>query len=123
MKLELGKRYTRRDGTITGPLEYSNSWLYPFCDPADDELYSDGGLCIIDDESGEDLIAEYTEPDSVPFAPEKTLRDEFAMAALTGMLADSTLCGVPSKDLADISYLLADAMLAQRLPLERRGHE
>ena len=123
MKLEIGKRYIRRDGIITGPLRMSKHWQYSFYDPANDESYSEQGKFLVGVKRDEDLMAEYTEPDSVPFAPEKTLRDEFAMAALTGMLADSTLCGVPSKDLADISYLLADAMLAQRLPLERRGHE
>lgn len=44
---------------------------------------------------------------------QKTLRDEFAMAALQGMLAD-TQVRQSWQDFAKDSYELADAMLAAR---------
>lgn len=53
-----------------------------------------------------------------PTAPD--LRDQMAMAALTGLLAGMTLHqieqadGSAARDLAGVSYALADAMLAQR---------
>lgn len=52
---------------------------------------------------------------------EKTLRDEFAMAALTGLLASESLLNTKDVDtlnfdvIADLSYRYADAMLAERM--------
>lgn len=43
-----------------------------------------------------------------------TLRDQFAMAALTGLCADSGTAGVTVDVMARTSYALADAMLAER---------
>lgn len=43
----------------------------------------------------------------------KTLRDEFAMAALTGFLADSEARG-KVENLASVAFLVADAMLEAR---------
>ena len=42
-----------------------------------------------------------------------TLRDYFAAKALAGMLAD-TECSSSASNLAQASYLIADAMLAER---------
>ena len=44
--------------------------------------------------------------------PHKTLRDEFAMAALTGILASNR--AVPSEVYARDAYLMADLMLDYR---------
>lgn len=44
---------------------------------------------------------------------EKTLRDEFAMAALTGILADPTRCGIV-QEFCELSYIYADSMLEAR---------
>ncbi len=46
--------------------------------------------------------------------PQKTLRDEFAMAALTGMWADPNL-DWDCAEFAKMAYKAADAMLAERL--------
>jgi 2,4-dienoyl-CoA reductase-like NADH-dependent reductase (Old Yellow Enzyme family) len=43
-----------------------------------------------------------------------TLRDRFAMAALTGMLAGDPNYPTTWEDAADAAYLAADAMLAAR---------
>ena len=45
--------------------------------------------------------------------PQKTLRDEFAMAALQGLLSDSDFDPSP-EEAAIASYRLADAMLEER---------
>ncbi len=56
-----------------------------------------------------------------PKNDQKTLRDEFAMAALTGMLTikETYLIAEKKPDgdawVAETAYELADAMLAQRL--------
>lgn len=46
--------------------------------------------------------------------PPKTLRDEFAMAAMQGLLSDPTFDAKP-EDVADIAYDHADAMLRERM--------
>lgn len=54
-------------------------------------------------------------PQSVQFTvrePRATLRDQFAMAALTGLLSDPTSSG--PKGCATAAYLYADAMLEAR---------
>ena len=51
--------------------------------------------------------------------PEKTLRDEFAMAALIGFLTTPEQLGKSEKNLlstfANMSYAAADAMIAERM--------
>jgi hypothetical protein len=42
------------------------------------------------------------------------LRDRFAMAALTGLLADHTMQNFAVTEFADLSYEYADAMLKAR---------
>ena len=42
------------------------------------------------------------------------LRDRFAMAALTGLLADHTMQNFSVTEFADLSYEYADAMLGAR---------
>lgn len=56
------------------------------------------------------LAMEMPEPPAVLV---KTLRDEFAMAALTGVTAQMDMAR-PATDLARESYLVADAMLEAR---------
>ncbi len=43
-----------------------------------------------------------------------TLRDRFAMAALTGMMSDPDFDDFPATDIAKSSYLMADSMLEAR---------
>ena len=51
-----------------------------------------------------------TEPTDAP----KTLRDEFAMAALTGILANTDLSNSTAHEFAEIAYGQADAMMTER---------
>jgi len=46
--------------------------------------------------------------------PMKTLRDEFAMAALTGLFASAPRPDLQDKDAAKIVYAIADKMLEAR---------
>lgn len=57
MKIELGKQYIRRDGTISGILRSLESTEFPFAD----QLYSynNSGRWSEDSQSGHDLIREY----------------------------------------------------------------
>ncbi|MFZ6727386.1 hypothetical protein ACO0K2_17985 [Undibacterium sp. MH2W] len=58
-------------------------------------------------------ILEYALAEEEQKPQEKTLRDEFAMAALTGMLADSEYAGNVD-DYAHYAYKCADAMIKAR---------
>ena len=121
MKLEIGKRYIRRDGVVTRPLEYNKWYLYPFRDPANDALYSDDGLYIIDDESGEDLVAEYIK---LKHEPEDKAGDLMADAARWRLYAESPQTAImlgskldpcdKSTDWVAESNRLADEMIASR---------
>lgn len=64
IKIELGKRYRRRDGKVTGPIQYQE-WCFE--DPhGENQLYTEGGFAT--DEmnfSPLDLVEEYVEPRKV----------------------------------------------------------
>jgi hypothetical protein len=49
-----------------------------------------------------------------PIHSPKTLRDEFAMAALIGMLNSKALAHLRHAEQAETAYAFADAMLAAR---------
>jgi hypothetical protein len=51
---------------------------------------------------------------SVPMLETKTLRDEFAMAVLTGLMADHTAPDRPPEFFADLAYKYANAMMEAR---------
>ena len=67
MKLELGKRYVRRDSNITDWICRSDDPYYPFLDPVNDNTYNEDGKyhecmpCY----DYMDLISEYIEPQPV----------------------------------------------------------
>jgi hypothetical protein len=73
MKIEAGKRYVRRDGTISGTIYLRHSEDYPFGD--DTETYCEDGKVYHDEETNNDLIGEYTSQESVEI---KVLRAEVA---------------------------------------------
>ena len=52
--------------------------------------------------------------DAISRAARAELRDRFAMAALTGLLADHTMQNFSVTEFADLSYEYADAMLKAR---------
>lgn len=61
MKLEVGKRYVRRDGKVTGPLGFRTSIAWPFYDTLNVfAAWTEDGRCSIGGPSDFDLVAEYT---------------------------------------------------------------
>jgi len=63
MKLQFGKRYIRRDGKITDPLEESTDDTFLFMDDCYIETYREDGTWDLNPslENPEDLVAEYIE--------------------------------------------------------------
>lgn len=140
MKLEVGKRYVRRDGKVTGPIELYNHEQYHFRDSMHAHTYHESGVWSLVEKTERDLISEYIEPEVVKDEV-KTLRDEFAMAApsndiefmIGDMIGDTIgdtigtvakFLGIPVEEyhysthylpaLAKARYQWADAMLAAR---------
>ena len=135
MKIEAGKYYRTRGGHVVGPMRkathgiwVSNGYTW----------HEDGHFHCYGADHTLDLISEVYVSDTLPadgtntfrnctvgtyapdctvgtYAPEaKTLRDEFAMAALTGMLTDRDCGDVPATAVASAAYEYADAMMEAR---------
>lgn len=66
MKLEIGKRYVRRDGFVTGPLENNTSPDYPLWDDDHTRSYTPNGAYLLGETNLEDIVAEYEEPAPKP---------------------------------------------------------
>jgi hypothetical protein len=62
MKIELGRRYKRRDGVITGPIVFID---YPFRETDTGGSYSESGAYYSTANHPFDLIEEYVEPKRV----------------------------------------------------------
>ena len=116
MKIREGAYYRRRLGDVVGPLTTVN-WS--------DQLLGAAGFtwnvngAYIDGVVSEcDLISEVyvsdTPPANAPAPGYKTLRDEFAMAALTGLVSDHDCGEVPAISVAHAAYEYADAMMEAR---------
>jgi hypothetical protein len=125
MKIEAGKYYRTRGGRIIGPMRHVvyraekwKFWALGFNDGA--PCWTDEGRwCEFDDSHDMDLISEVyvsdTPPSDEPAPEAKTLRDEFAMAALTGLLANAVNNGrMGAEDWASDAYLFADKMMEAR---------
>lgn len=85
MKLEVGKRYVRRDGKVTGPIELYNHEQYHFRDSMHAHTYHESGVWSLVEKTERDLISEYIEPEVVKDEV-KTLRDEVVMAVLPSII-------------------------------------
>lgn len=64
MKIEVGKRYWRRDSGISPVVESTDDKEYPFV--AGDESYTEAGEYYGSVANSSDLVAEYTGPELVP---------------------------------------------------------
>jgi hypothetical protein len=62
MKLEVGKRYVRRDGKVTGPLKRSDNPTYPFYCEELKATWEVTGELFPPRSTPADLVAEYVEP-------------------------------------------------------------
>jgi hypothetical protein len=116
MKIEAGKYYRRRRGDVVGPLT-GVTW----CDRtfmAADMTWHENGSYVLGLGHEYDLISEVyvsdTPPADAPAPGAKTLRDEFAMAALSGMLTDRDCGDVPATAVASAAYEYADSMMEAR---------
>jgi hypothetical protein len=135
MKIEAGKYYRTRRGLIVGPLRRV-SW----CDrtfAAADITWKENGSYVQGITNPLDLISEVYVSDTPPAVQEteadwrakllaagpgpfleyhdrKTLRDEFAMAALKAMLGHSDYSELSPAQMAVEAYRQADAMLEAR---------
>jgi hypothetical protein len=123
MKIREGAYYRTRGGIIYGPMiRVSGNIRLPFrvenvafLDWREDGFFQSDRL-----ESEHDLISEVyvsdTPPADAPSPETKNLRDEFAMAALTGFMADPNVL-LPTCDFnatAEGLYAIADAMMEAR---------
>ena len=138
MKIEAGKYYRAQGGDVIGPLS-AVSW----CDrtfSALDLTWHEDGSYVQGVPGNLDLISEVYVSDTPPVnreitdeefwqnlkglqrktaamlgSPEtKTLRDEFAMAALMGIMAHPTIGFETKEEMGKEMYIVADAMMEAR---------
>ena len=123
MKIEAGKYYRTRGGDVLGPMRKRDVMTtYPWGGPwgGGADCWTDSGRFSEDvNDCDMDLISEVYVSDTPPAdapAPEvKTLRDEFAMAALNGaMVGYHDKPSATCDNIAKWSYDLADAMMQAR---------
>ena len=119
MKIKEGKYYRTRGGDVVGPMRKEETYSltansYPWV-TTQRYSWTIGGSFSAHSDGPLDLISEVyvsdTPPADAPAPEAKTLRDEFAMAALQGMLArESDL----ARNVARYAYEYADAMMEAR---------
>lgn len=63
IQLEVGKRYVRRDGVVTGPLREEIGACYPFIDELHGLSYQANGRNLRSGTTHEDLVMEYADDD------------------------------------------------------------
>lgn len=83
MKLEVGKRYVRKDGKITALLTESSSSVYPFIDEENFDLYTREGFYRVDRRTDKDLVAEYVEEKPLPKYAQQYFNEELSDEPLT----------------------------------------
>lgn len=96
MKIELGKRYVRRDGTVSGVLTGRQNYLYPFIDRARGSTYTaDGKLFSRKEPDPCDLVAEYVkeDPPTVNFWEARSAAMGGGRARLSGSMSSSWFDG------------------------------
>lgn len=72
MKIELGKRYIRRDGLLSGKIECSGSEGYTLIDRDNEATYTSEGLWIEGRVSHKDLVSTYLDPEDLNFTLDRT---------------------------------------------------
>jgi hypothetical protein len=123
MKIEAGKYYRTRGGDVVGPMAQGNDKRYRwiiFSGIVNSLRWNQDGDYSYAGEHSLDLVAKVYVNDTpladAPALEAKTLRDEFAMAALTGFMADPNVL-LPTCDFnatAEGLYVIADAMMEAR---------
>jgi hypothetical protein len=118
MKIEAGKYYRARVGKVFGPMERDPSdGNFPWCLGlgGPEICWTKGGQWSLDGKEWPfDLVAEVhvsdTPPETAPAPEAKTLRDEIAMEAMSGLVRQYD----SSYTIACIAYEHADAMMEAR---------
>ncbi len=114
MKIREGAYYRTRGGDVVGPmrLRKDQSWYSCY-----HQWNEDGSIFSSGAEHGLDLISEVyvsdTPPADAPAQDRKTLRDEFAIAALS-VVWESSQTHRSQSTLASQAYAFADAMMEAR---------
>ena len=139
MKIREGAYYRTRRGDIVGPIQKrdhpewswqcgNHSWLgnggwHRYGEPRELDLISEVYVSdtppvnreITDEQFWGDVGDQQRKAAAILGTPEtKTLRDEFAMAALTGLMADPQFKFIDFNDHAEGLYRIADAMMEAR---------
>ena len=122
LKIEAGKYYLTWGGDVAGPMAQGNDKRYPwiiFSGIVNSLRWNQDGDYSYAGKHSLDLVVEVyvsdTPPADAPAPETKTLRDEFAMAALTGLMAQAIDNGnIGSGDWASDAYLFADNMMDAR---------
>jgi len=117
LEIKVGKRYWRRNGTVSGPIRENVKEARRFRFSDGDYRYNPMGWCETSESF--DLVREFRKEDdrepSLDTDATETLRDRFAMQALSGMIAVyHAVDGVNPKQMAQDCYEIADAMMAER---------
>lgn len=94
MHVEKGKYYRDGNGRVIGPLMFTGDGEF---------LHLVAEVYVSD-----------TPPAEAPALETKTLRDEFAMVALQGLMADPQFKFIDFNDHAEALYCIADAMMEAR---------
>jgi hypothetical protein len=123
MKIREGAYYRTRGGHVFGPMVWDKDptinypWHIVSTEP--EVCWDKRGFWLITGTSQLDLISEVYVSDT-PAPEAKTLRDEFAMAVVSGVYIhwrtslDKTDSGVDFLDIAEMAYGIADAMMEAR---------
>jgi len=117
MKIKEGAYYRTRDGDVVGPMAAVSGCNYTFT--AIGYTWNEDGSFVRGNPYKLDFVSEVyvsdTPPADAPAPEAKTLRDEFAMAALTGVMAQAVDDGnMGSGDWASDAYFFADMMMEAR---------
>lgn len=125
-KNDVGRKVRLRNGKEGVITKYDLGCSYPVClDLGGGEsiwYHLDGTICLGYTRREHDIVAFADEPAKptadvsveARAAEGKTLRDEFAMAALSGILAAQNHNMAPNDIIAGAAFVLADAMMAAR---------
>ena len=120
MQVREGAYYRTRGGDVVGPMCHGEPGShFPWITLT--RCWTMAGMVFRGEEGHEncmDLISEVyvsdTPPADEPAQESKTLRDEFAMVALQGLMADPQFKFIDFNDHAEALYCIADAMMEAR---------
>lgn len=115
-KCKVGDKVLHRDGSISVIDEVDTSYDTYFPYHSTKGWFKESGeWCYSDleDNNEKDIVSIVNEPEQKEQS-EKTLRDEFAMAAIQGLLSDNDVSFETNKEIATACYALADAMMKAR---------